>query len=42
MMEHLPLAFAVDLRVRSRSYPMAGAKLESEEIKKALSIRRTG
>ena len=24
MMEHLPLAFAVDIKVRSRSYPAGG------------------
>ena len=42
MMEHLPLAFAVDLRVRSRSYPMAGAKLESEEIKEGVVYSQNG
>jgi ribonuclease Z len=42
MMEHLPLAFAVDLRVRSRSYPMAGAKLESEEIKQGVVYSQNG
>jgi ribonuclease Z len=42
MMEHLPLAFAVDLRVRSRSYPIAGAKLESEEIKEGVVYSHNG
>ena len=42
MMEHLPLAFAVDLRVRSRSYPIAGAKLESEEIKEGAVYSQNG
>jgi ribonuclease Z len=42
MMEHLPLAFAVDLRVRSRSYPMAGAKLESEEIEEGVVYSQNG
>ncbi len=30
--EHLPLAFATDIRVRSHSYPPDGVKLESTEI----------
>jgi ribonuclease Z len=42
MMEHLPLAFAVDLRVRSRSYPMAGAKLEPEEIEEGVVYSHDG
>jgi ribonuclease Z len=42
MMEHLPLAFAVDLRVRSRSYPIAGAKLDSEEIKQGVVYSHNG
>jgi ribonuclease Z len=42
MMEHLPLAFAVDLRVRSRSYPIAGAKLESEEIREGVVYSHNG
>ncbi len=32
MMEHLPLAFHVDIRVRSRSYPPDGVKLDAHEI----------
>ena len=32
MVEHLPLAFATDIRVRSHSYPPEGVKLESTEI----------
>jgi ribonuclease Z len=42
MMEHLSLAFAVDLRVRSRSYPIAGAKLESEEIEEGVVYSHDG
>jgi ribonuclease Z len=42
MMEHLPMAFAVDLRVRSKSYPIAGAKLESEEIKQGVVYSQNG
>jgi len=32
MMEHLPKAFAVDIRVRSHNYPMDGVKLLPKEI----------
>ena len=32
MMEHLPKAFHVDIRVRSKSYPPDGVKLIAEEI----------
>jgi ribonuclease Z len=32
MVDHLPLAFATDIRVRSHSYPVEGVKLESTEI----------
>jgi ribonuclease Z len=32
MMEHLPLAFAVDIRVRRRNYPPDGVKLAAHEI----------
>jgi ribonuclease Z len=32
MAEHLPLAFATDIRVRSHAYPADGIKLESTEI----------
>jgi ribonuclease Z len=42
MMKHLPLSFAVDLRVRSRNYPTAGAKLESEEIKEGVVYSQNG
>jgi ribonuclease Z len=34
--EHLPLAFATDLRVRSRVYPIEGTKLEATEITEGL------
>ena len=36
MMEHLPQAFAVDIRVRSRNYPADGVKLQAEEIKEGI------
>lgn len=32
MVEHLPLAFATDIRARSNNYPSAGVKLESTEF----------
>ena len=36
MMEHLPLAFHVDIRVRSRSYPPDGVKLDAREIRQGV------
>jgi ribonuclease Z len=36
MMEHLPQAFAVDIRVRSRNYPPDGVKLQTEEINEGI------
>ena len=42
MMEHLPLAFAVDIRVRSRSYPPDGVKLLAHEIKEGVVLDRDG
>ena len=42
MMEHLPQAFAVDLRVRSRSYPPEGAKLIPHEIKEGVVFDQDG
>ena len=36
MMEHLTKAFFVDIRVRSKSYPVEGVKLEVGEIKEGL------
>ncbi len=42
MMEHLPQAFAVDLRVRSRSYPPEGAKLVPHEIKEGVLFDQDG
>ena len=38
MMEHLPLAFAVDIRVRSKNYPPEGVKLVSQEIKEGVVL----
>jgi ribonuclease Z len=42
MVEHLPLAFAVDLRVRSKSYPIDGAKLQGHEITEGVILDRNG
>jgi ribonuclease Z len=42
MTEHLPKAFFVDIRVRSKSYPPNGVKLESEEIKEGLVYDKDG
>ncbi|MCH8916604.1 MAG: MBL fold metallo-hydrolase [Alphaproteobacteria bacterium] len=36
MAEHLPLAFATDIRVRSENYPAEGVKLEATEISEGL------
>jgi ribonuclease Z len=42
MMQHLSLAFAVDLRVRSRSYPIEGATLDTTEIAEGLIYAHNG
>ena len=42
MMEHLPQAFAVDIRVRSRNYPPDGVKLQAEEIKEGVVYADNG
>ncbi len=42
MMEYLPKAFFVDIRVRSKSYPIEGVKLEAEEIKEGLVYDKDG
>ncbi len=42
MMEHLPLAFHVDIRVRSRSYPPEGVKLAAHEIRQGAVYDRDG
>ncbi|MGH7824837.1 MAG: MBL fold metallo-hydrolase [Candidatus Binatia bacterium] len=42
MMEHLPKAFFVDIRVRSKNYPTDGVKLEAEEIKEGLVYNKNG
>jgi len=36
MMEHLPQAFAVDLRVRSKNYPPDGVRLQPHEIREGI------
>jgi len=36
MMEHLPKAFHVDIRVRSKSYPPEGVKLAAHEIREGV------
>jgi ribonuclease Z len=42
MMEHLPKAFAVDIRVRSRNYPAEGVRLLSQEIAEGVVFERDG
>ena len=42
MMKHLPQAFAVDIRVRSKNYSPAGVKLEAQEIKEGVVFDRGG
>jgi len=42
MMEHLPQAFAVDIRVRSRNYPPEGVRLQAEEIKEGIVYTNNG
>ncbi len=42
MMEHLPLAFAVDIKVRSNSYPPAGIALEATEISEGVVFDKNG
>jgi ribonuclease Z len=42
MMEYLPKAFFVDIRVRSKSYPIDGVKLEAQEIKEGLIYDKDG
>lgn len=40
MMEHLPLAFHVDIRVRSRSYAPDGVRLDAHEIRQGAVFDR--
>jgi ribonuclease Z len=42
MMEHLPKAFSVDIRVRSKSYPADGVKLEAKEIREGVVYDKDG
>jgi ribonuclease Z len=42
MMEHLPRAFAVDIRVRSRNYPPDGVKLEARDVGQGVVFDREG
>jgi ribonuclease Z len=42
MMEHLPKAFHVDIRVRSKSYPAAGAQLLAHEIGEGTVLEQDG
>ena len=42
MMEHLPQAFAVDIRVRRRNYPPDGVKLLAEEISEGVVLDDDG
>ncbi len=42
MAEHLPLAFATDIRVRSGNYPALGVKLEATEITEGVAFEEDG
>jgi ribonuclease Z len=42
MMEHLPQAFAVDIRVRRRNYPPEGVQLVAHEIAEGLVLEADG
>ena len=42
MVKHLPLAFATDIRVRSKSYPPEGVKLISTEISEGVIFDQNG
>lgn len=42
MMEHLPQAFAVDIRVRQRNYPPDGVKLIGQEISEGVVLEMNG
>ena len=42
MMEHLPQAFHVDIRVRRRNYPAEGVKLEADGINEGMVYDRNG
>ena len=42
MMEHLPQAFAVDIRVREKNYPSDGVRLLAEEIKGEIAFENNG
>jgi ribonuclease Z len=42
MMEHLPKAFHVDIRVRSKSYPAEGVKLVAGEISEGRVLEKDG
>jgi len=42
MLEHLPLAFAVDIRVRRKNYPADGVKLLAHEIEEGEVLHRDG
>jgi ribonuclease Z len=42
MAEHLPLAFATDIRVRAHSYPADGVKLDSTEIEEGVVFEEDG
>ena len=42
MMEHLPQAFAVDIRAREKNYPPDGVKLLAQEIKEGIVFENNG
>ena len=42
MMEHLPKAFFVDIRVRRKHYPAAGVELDAHEIQEGIVLESDG
>ena len=42
MMEHLPRAFFVDIRVRRKHYPAAGVELDAHEIQEGIALESDG
>jgi ribonuclease Z len=42
MMEHLPKAFHVDIRVRSHNYPLEGVQLEADGVNEGMVYDRNG
>jgi ribonuclease Z len=42
MMEHLPKAFFVDIRVRRKNYPPSGVELDAHEIEEGVVLEKDG